>query len=115
MLEARLKEAAVIYEAGGGNALRNWVRRQPPDVQNTMFVNLVNSYNHTGLVISAPEAWVALRDVPGWEGFLQTPYIRIPQNAERDYTLGRVELALREHLPEAPEALACRLTSSPRT
>ena len=92
VLEARLKEAAVVYEAGGGNALRNWVRSQPSDVQNTMFVNLVNSHNHTGLVISAPEAWVTLRDVPGWEGFLQTPYLRIPQNAERDYTLGRVEL-----------------------
>jgi signal transduction histidine kinase len=30
--------------------------------------------------------------VPGWEGYLRTPYLRIPKNAERDYTLGRVEL-----------------------
>jgi signal transduction histidine kinase len=92
VLEARLKEAAVVYEAGGVIALRSWVGSQPAEVQNTMFVHLVNSYNNRDIVISAPEAWVALKDVPGWEGFLKTPYLRIPQNAERDYTLGRVEL-----------------------
>ena len=32
---------------------------------------------------------MAFEDVPGWEGFLKTPYIRIPKNAERDYTLGQ--------------------------
>ena len=92
VLEARLKEAAVVYEAGGVIALRSWVGSQPAEVQNTMFVNLVNSYNNRDIVISAPEAWVALRDVPGWEGFLKTRYLRIPQNAERDYTLGKVDL-----------------------
>jgi signal transduction histidine kinase len=92
VLEARLKEAAVVYEAGGANALRGWVRSQPVQVQNTMFVHLVNPLNGTDLLISAPEDWVALKDVPGWEGFLKTPYLRIPKNAERDYTLGRVEL-----------------------
>ena len=93
VLEARLKEAAVVYEAGGVTALRSWVYNQPAEVQNTMFVHLVNPFNNTDLVISAPDAWVALRDVPGWEGFRKVPYLRIPQNAERDYTLGRRELA----------------------
>jgi signal transduction histidine kinase len=92
VLEARLKEAAVVYEAGGVNALRGWVRSQPVPVQNTMFVHLVNAANNSDLVISAPEDWVAFKDVPGWEGYLRTPYLRIPKNAERDYTLGRVEL-----------------------
>ncbi len=92
VLEARLKEAAVVYEAGGASALRSWVGSQPPEVQNTMFVHLVNSYNNTDLVISAPEDWVAFKDVPGFEGFLRTAYLRIPQNAERDYTLGRAQL-----------------------
>ncbi len=91
-LEARLKEAAVVYEAGGVNALSSWVRSQPPTVRNTMFVRLVNTNDNSDLVISAPEDWVTLKDVPGWEGFLQRPYIRIPQNAERDYTLGRLDL-----------------------
>jgi signal transduction histidine kinase len=93
VLDARLKEAAVVYETGGIIALRSWVASQPQDVQNTMFVRLVNSYNDTALVISAPEAWVALRDVPGWEGLLKAPYLRLPQNAERDYTLGRLPLS----------------------
>jgi signal transduction histidine kinase len=92
VLEARLKEAAVVYETGGAIGLRSWVHSQSVPVQNTMFVHLVNPLNNSDLVISAPEDWVAFKDVPGWEGYLRTPYIRIPQNAERDYTLGRVEL-----------------------
>ena len=92
VLEARLKEAAVVYQAGGAIALRSWVHSQPLEVQNTMFVHLVNSYNNADLVISAPEDWVAFKDVPGFEGFLRAAYLRIPQNAERDYTLGRVKL-----------------------
>jgi signal transduction histidine kinase len=92
VLEARLKEAAVVYEAGGVIGLRSWVASQPPEVQNTMFVRLVNTNNNAGLVVSAPQDWVALKDVPGWEGFLQVPYLRIPQNAERDYTLDHVGL-----------------------
>ena len=93
VLEARLKEAAVVYETGGIIALRSWVANQPAEVQNTMFVRLASPFDNSALVISAPEAWVALRDVPGWEGFLKAPYLRLPQNAERDYTLGRVALS----------------------
>jgi signal transduction histidine kinase len=92
VLEARLKEAAVVYDAGGTIALRSWVYNQPTEVQNTMFVRLVNRANSASRIISAPQDWLAAKDVPGWEGFLQTRYIRIPQNAERDYTLGSVEL-----------------------
>ena len=92
VLEARLKEAAVVYETGGIIALRSWVASQPIEVQNTMFIRLVSPFDNQSRVISAPEAWVALRDVPGWEGFLKAPYIRLPQTAERDITLGRVAL-----------------------
>ena len=92
VLEPRLKEAAVAYQVGGVIGLRSWVHSLPLAVQNTMFVHLVNPVNNSDLVISAPEDWVAFKDVPGWEGYLRTPYIRIPQNAERDYTLGRVVL-----------------------
>ncbi len=93
VLEARLKEAAVVYETGGTIALRSWVFNQPAEIQNTMFVRLVNPFNNTSLIISAPPDWVEARDVPGWEGLFKAPYLRIPQNAERDYTLGRVELS----------------------
>jgi signal transduction histidine kinase len=86
VLEARLKEAAVVYQAGGTSALRNWVRQQPATVQNTMFVRVVNILNEV-IFASAPEDWVAFRDVPGWEGSQRVPFLRIPQNAERDFTL----------------------------
>jgi signal transduction histidine kinase len=92
VLEARLKEAAVVLQAGGISALQAWVSDQPEQVRNTMFVRLVNTANNAGRIISAPQDWLAFKDVPGWEGLLQTRYIRIPQNAERDYTLGSVEV-----------------------
>src|SRR5258708_36088004 len=40
VLEARAKEAAAVYEAGGVRALRNWVQNQPPELQQTLFIRL---------------------------------------------------------------------------
>ncbi len=93
VLDARLKEAAVVYQAGGMNALRNWVRNQSGEVKNTLFVQLANPVKDISYVITAPEDWVAFKDTPGWEGMFKTPYLRIPQNADRDYTLGKADLA----------------------
>jgi signal transduction histidine kinase len=92
VLEARLKEAAVVCQAGGASALTAWVSNQPEQVRNTMFVRLVNIVDGFVHIISAPPDWLAFKDVPGWEGLLQTRYIRMPKNAERDYTMGTVEL-----------------------
>jgi signal transduction histidine kinase len=92
VLDARLKAAAGFVQAGGVSALQAWVGDQPEQVRNTMFVRLVNTNDNTVRIISAPQDWLAFKDVPGWEGLLQYRYIRIPQNAERDYTLGSVEL-----------------------
>jgi signal transduction histidine kinase len=92
VLEARLKEAAVVCQAGGSSALTAWVNNQPEQLRNTMFVRLVNVVDGFVHIISAPQDWLAFKDVPGWEGLLQTGYIRIPKNAERDYTVGSVEL-----------------------
>ncbi len=94
VLEARLKEVATVYEAGGVNALRNWVRNQPQQVQQTLLVRLVNPFNNP-VFVSAPADWVTVRDVPtGWEGFRrQVGIIRIPQSAERDFALGSVQLS----------------------
>ncbi len=92
VLEARLKEAAALYEGGGVSALRSWVRSQPQAVQSTMFVRLVNIFNNVEFV-SAPEDWVTFRDVPGWEGYRRQGVIRIPQDAERDFTLASAALS----------------------
>ncbi|MEI8040813.1 MAG: HAMP domain-containing sensor histidine kinase [Verrucomicrobiota bacterium] len=92
VLEARLKEAAVVYQAGGVNALQAWAGSQPQQVQNSMFIRLVNPDSNTSRIISAPEDWLAFKDVPGWGGLFRRGYIRLPKNAERDYTLGTVGL-----------------------
>ena len=88
VLEARLKEAATVYEAGGVRVLNNWVQNQPADVKRSLFVRLVSPFNNVTFV-SAPEEWVTFTQVPtGWEGYRrQVGVVRIPQNAERDFTL----------------------------
>jgi hypothetical protein len=91
VLEARLKAAAVVYQTAGVIGLRSWVASQPPEVQNTMFVRLVTPADDAIPPIWAPEDWRAIADVPVWGGSLKVPYIRLPKNAERDYTLGQYE------------------------
>jgi signal transduction histidine kinase len=94
VLDARLKEAAIVYEAGRVSGLRNWVRSQPESFQKSTFVRLVNVFNNVAFV-SAPEDWVTFREVPsGFEGYRrQVGSIRIPQNAERDFILSSAVLA----------------------
>jgi len=84
VLDARWKEVAAVYDSGSIPALRNWVQGQPPQVQHTLLVRLVNVFGMQ--FVSAPEDWVTLRDVPGWGG-RQEGVIRIPQSAERDFIL----------------------------
>src|SRR5436190_6392697 len=91
VLEGQLKEAASVYQNGGANALRSWVRDLPVQVQNTMLVRLVNGFTHVALVVNAPPDWVAYRDVPGFEGFFKVRFIRIPLNAEKDFIRTQVE------------------------
>lgn len=92
VLEARLKESATVYAAGGLGSLRDWARSQPPAVQKTMFLRLANPLGGLHVNISEPEDWVSLKDVPGWGGMLKERVIRIPQSAERDFLVGRIEL-----------------------
>ncbi len=93
VLEARLKEAAAVYDASGVNALRNWVLSQPPAVQKTLFVRLMNVFNAPAYV-SVPEDWVALRNVPSvWGSRSEVGvFLRIPQNEERDFILAQAKL-----------------------
>ena len=94
VLEARLKEVAALCEAGGVNALRNWVRSQPQQVQQTLLVRLVNPFNQV-IFAHAPPEWVAVRDIPtGLPGLHQRVEVaRIPQSAERDFTIGSIQLS----------------------
>jgi signal transduction histidine kinase len=92
VLDAQLKEVATVYAAGGVDALDRWVRRQPSQVQATLFLRLVTRYK-TVAYASAPQDWVAFQDEPGWEGYRRVPYLRVPQNAARDFLIRNAPLA----------------------
>jgi signal transduction histidine kinase len=91
VLDARLKEAATVYQAEGLGGLNSWVRGQPPEVQNSMFVRLVNRLNIASYV-SVPPDWVSFREVPGWAGRFHERIIRFPHSAERDFILAAANL-----------------------
>lgn len=86
VLEARLREAAVVYGDGGVAALRAWVRNQPQAALDSLFVRLADRFDNVAFVYAPPD-WVTLQAVPGWEDFLRQVFIRVPQDAERDFTL----------------------------
>src|SRR5262245_58596800 len=63
VLEARRKEAATLYEAGGVRGLNNWVQSQPEAVKRSLFVRVVNAFDVVSYV-RAPEEWVTFTEVP---------------------------------------------------
>lgn len=92
VLEARLKETATVYEAGGMGALQDNVRSQPTAVQNTTFVRLVSPFNAVKY-ISFPPDWASFADIPGTAGRLRVRLIRVPHNAERDFIVAAADLS----------------------
>lgn len=107
VLEARWKEVAAVYQAGGIGALRAWWDSEPPQVQHTLLVRLVDVFDVVEFV-RWPEDWVSVRDVPIGRTGLRWPVgiIRIPQNAERDFIL------LPEFLPDGSLLQVGRSTNS---
>src|SRR5437016_2565497 len=89
VLEAKLREAAAVYEAAGVGGLRNWVQNQPPQ-----FVRLLDAFENL-VWASVPPDWVAFQNVPTGQPGLQrqVPYLRIPQNSERDFTVEAIRLS----------------------
>src|SRR2546427_12611182 len=75
VLEARLKEAAAVYDGGGVGALQRWVKSQSPQLQQTLFVRLLNVFNSV-VFVSAPSDWVTFKDVRGWEGYPRQGVLR---------------------------------------
>ncbi|MBM3882197.1 MAG: HAMP domain-containing histidine kinase [Verrucomicrobia bacterium] len=89
VIEARLKECAAIYQAGGVGALRNGLARDEQAAgTRPFFVRLVNRWNTVQLVV-APEDWFAFKDVElGWDGYRrQVGVIRLPKDEEKDFAL----------------------------
>lgn len=95
VIQARLKEYAVIYRSGGVPALRDWLARNKAEAgQRPFFVRVLNRWNQN-VYIQAPEDWVSFKDIDtGWEGYRrQVGVIRIPKDAERDFALQSLEFA----------------------
>src|SRR5438105_5013917 len=81
VLDARLKEASAIYQAGGLPGLRNWVNSQPDQVKGSTFVRVVNLFG--SYVLNVPMDWLAFQDVPGSEGSRKVAFLPIPPHAEK--------------------------------
>jgi signal transduction histidine kinase len=89
VLEAKIKEYAATYTAGGLPALRVVVYREDEHgPQRSLFVRLVNRRNDITFA-KVPEDWVTFGQVdPGWSGHrYPMGALRIPRDAERDFML----------------------------
>jgi len=94
VIQARLKEYAAIYQAGGVRGLQSWLYRQEGSPkQKSFFVRLLTGRDSVTL-LSVPEEWVAFRDAGlGWDGYRrQVGVLRIPKDAERDFAIASTVL-----------------------
>ena len=94
VIEAQLKEASAIYRSGGSRALQDWTLHQPEQVRQTLLVRALNAFGNE-VYLHAPVDWVTIRNVPtGFPGLTeQQRTVRIPQSAERDFTLGQARFS----------------------
>lgn len=92
VIEARLKEYAALYRGGGVAALR---RATAEEAQRkiSLFVRVVSRFNKVAY-IAAPQDWFEFEppaaDVRGAQR--QVAWIRIPRDAEKDFTIGSIQL-----------------------
>jgi len=94
LLSYRLKEAAAIYEAGGIPGLQAWAEDQTGSGRGAFYVRLVNSFRNVDFR-SVPKDWVTFKEVATrWKGLSQqVAVLRMPQSAERDFTVAYGVLA----------------------
>ncbi len=89
VLEARLREAAQLYNNGGDTALRQWVQNQPPKLQKMFFVRRVSGRDDISH-FNVPEDWLAFRDsTTDREAYRQGAgqVFRLPHDEEKDLVL----------------------------
>jgi len=94
ILEAKLKEYAVTYRAGGAPALQSAVNRDASTgSQRRLFVRLVNRRNDI-ILTEVPPEWITVKEVEtGFEGWRRrVGVIRIPVNEERELALSSTAL-----------------------
>ena len=93
VLQARVVELGTIYNSSGPGGLRNYLSRRGMTADQRLFVRVVSRLNRVS-VLHVPEDWVAV-DVEQLPFGLQRErkYLRIPRDAERDFTLMQAVLA----------------------
>src|SRR5687767_2264432 len=88
VIESRLKEYAAIYQSSGVSTLRAWIARSgDAQSERPLFVRVVSPFGQV-LFLTAPQEWIEF-DPPtiAFGVPRQVAYLRIPRNAERDFTL----------------------------
>jgi signal transduction histidine kinase len=92
IVQARLREYATLYEAGGLPALQNAVRDEQGS-QQTFFIRLANVWNDVSFA-NVPNDWITFEEVSGGlAGYRQhVGVIRIPKNAEKDFVIASAVL-----------------------
>jgi heavy metal sensor kinase len=92
VIESRLKEYATVYRAGGPSALQRVVA-QEGQRQKSFYVRLLNPFNNPVFIV-VPEDWIEFEppatDAVGIQR--QAGWIRIPRDAQRDFTIGAIQL-----------------------
>jgi hypothetical protein len=90
VIEARLKEYAAVYRAGGVPALRAWLDQNDSNPSaKAFFVRVVSPFD-TVLFMKVPPEWIEFErklDVGPFR--LHDSWIRIPKDEERDLVIGR--------------------------
>ncbi len=89
VLDARIKEAAAVYDASGIPALQSWVSSQPPNVRNAMLIQLVDVFDQVVYLIRPKDWRVGFHNIPTQQMSRQQLglIVRIPQGAQRDFML----------------------------
>jgi signal transduction histidine kinase len=87
LVQARLREYAAVYDAGGLDALRNTIQQEQGN-QKTFFVRMVSAWDDVALV-NVPDDWITFHDIPtGFAGYRhRVGLVRIPKDAEKDFII----------------------------
>ncbi|HEV8541066.1 MAG TPA: HAMP domain-containing sensor histidine kinase [Verrucomicrobiae bacterium] len=100
LLDVRLAELSAVYEAEGVGGLRAYLGQNfnGPGKPN-LLVALGTSFTASPAVLTVPQEWISVKlqqVAPGLR--LARSYVRLPSNAERDFTLGQRVLSDRSTL-----------------
>ena len=90
VVETQMKEYAVIYRNGGVASLRNWIYANQQSQKNKFFVRISDPRTRGNPIFAVvPEDWIGFDPTGIKIGDVrdQPAYVRLPKDAERDFTL----------------------------